>query len=148
MTKITAMDLRPFYRNAIGVDRLFDRIINQIDTGSTTTTNYPPFNTVKTGEHTYELQIAIAGFSQGEVAVNINENELTVTGEKVEAELPEGYVYEHKGISDRRWIRSFTLDNYVEVKSAIAKDGILTIKLERKLPESMKPKTIAITYES
>jgi molecular chaperone IbpA len=146
MTRLTTLDLSPFYRNSIGIDRLFDRITNQIDTAGNTNTNYPPYNILKTGENTYEIQVAVAGFTQGEVEVNVNEGELTITGEKSVAELPEGYKYEHHGISARRFIRSFTLDNYVEVISAESQDGILTVKLERRLPEAMKPKTIAITY--
>ena len=147
MTRLTTLDLSPFYRNSIGVDRLFDRLISQID-NSSNSSNYPPYNILKTGENTYEIQVAVAGFTQGEVTVNLNEGQLVITGEKTETELPEGYKYEHQGISARRFIRAFTLDNYVEVDSAIAKDGILTIKLERRLPEAMKPKTIAISYES
>lgn len=146
MTRLTTLDLSPFYRNSIGIDRLFDRITNQIDTAGNSNTNYPPYNILKTGENTYEIQVAVAGFTQGEVEVNVNEGELTITGEKKETELPEGHKYEHHGISARRFIRSFTLDNYVEVISAESQDGILTIKLERRLPEAMKPKTIAITY--
>ena len=145
MTKITTLDLSPFYRNSIGIDRLFDRITNQIDTANSNT-NYPPYNILKTGENTYEIQVAVAGFTQGEVEVNVNEGQLVITGEKPVTELPEGHTYEHHGISARRFVRSFTLDNYVEVISALSQDGILTIKLERKLPEAMKPKTIAISY--
>jgi molecular chaperone IbpA len=146
MTRLTSLDLSPFYRNSIGIDRLFDRMVNQIDASSNT--NYPPYNILKTGENTYEIQVAVAGFTQGEVTVNLNEGQLVITGEKAEAELPEGYRYEHHGISARRFIRTFTLDNYVEVESATSQDGILTIKLERRLPEAMKPKTIAISYKS
>jgi molecular chaperone IbpA len=146
MTKITTLDLSPFYRNSIGIDRLFDRITNQIDTANSNT-NYPPYNILKTGENTYEIQVAVAGFTQGEVEVNVNEGQLIITGEKPVTELPEGHTYEHHGISARRFVRSFTLDNYVEVISALSQDGILTIKLERRLPEAMKPKTIAITYK-
>jgi molecular chaperone IbpA len=145
MTKITTLDLSPFYRNSIGIDRLFDRITNQIDTANSNT-NYPPYNILKTGENTYEIQVAVAGFTQGEVEVNVNEGQLIITGEKPVTELPEGHTYEHHGISARRFVRSFTLDNYVEVISALSQDGILTIKLERRLPDAMKPKTIAITY--
>ena len=145
MTRLTSLDLGPFYRNSIGIDRLFDRITNQIDTANGNA-NYPPYNILKTGENTYEIQVAVAGFTKGEVEVAVNEGQLTITGEKVEAELPVGHKYEHHGISARRFIRSFTLDNYVEVISADSQDGILTVKLERKLPEAMKPKTIAINY--
>jgi len=144
MTRLTTLDLSPFYRNSIGVDRLFDRLISQIDHGGTT--NYPPYNILKTGENTFEVQVAVAGFSQGEIEVNVKDGDLIITGEKLNAELPEGHEYTHQGISARRFVRSFSLADYVEVESAIARDGILTVKLERRVPEAMKPKTIAITY--
>jgi molecular chaperone IbpA len=145
MTKITAFDLAPFYRNAVGVDRLFDRIVNQID--HATTSNYPPYNIVETGENTYEIQVAVAGFSQGEIEINVKEGELIITGEKNEP-VNELHVYRHHGISSRKFVRTFSLAEYVEVKTAMARDGILTVKLERIVPESAKPKTIAITYEN
>ena len=145
MTKITAFDLSPFYRNAIGVDRLFDRIVNQIDHAAST--NYPPYNIVETGETTYEVQVAVAGFSQGDLEITVKDGELIITGEKSES-LPEGHVVRHHGISARKFIRTFSLGDYVEVRTAIARDGILTVKLERIVPESAKPKTIAITYEN
>ena len=147
MTRLTTLDLSPFYRNSIGVDKLFDRLMGQIDAGGTTQ-NYPPYNIVKTGDNTYEIQVAVAGFTQGEVTVNVNEGNLIITGEKLSTDLPEGHVYEHQGISARRFVRTFTLADYVEVTSALSKDGILTVKLERQVPEAMKPKTIAISYES
>ena len=147
MTRLTTLDLSPFYRNSIGVDKLFDRLMGQIDAGGSTQ-NYPPYNIVKTGDNTYEIQLAVACFTQGEVTVNVNEGNLIIVGEKLSTELPEGHIYEHQGISARRFIRTFTLADYVEVTSAISRDGILTVKLERQVPEAMKPKTIAISYES
>lgn len=147
MTKITTLDLSPFYRNSIGVDKLFDRLMGQIDAGGTTQ-NYPPYNIIKNGENTYLIQVAVAGFTQGEVTVDVKESELIITGEKDTSKATEVWEYTHQGISNRRFIRTFTLDNYVEVVSAESKDGILTVKLERRLPEAMKPKTIAISYES
>ena len=145
MTKITAFDLSPLYRNAIGVDRLFDRIVNQMDHAAAT--NYPPYNIIETGENTYEVQVAVAGFSQGDLEITVKDSEIIITGEKTET-LPEGHVVRHHGISARKFIRTFSLGDYVEVKTAIARDGILTVKLERIVPESAKPKTIAITYEN
>ena len=145
MTRLTTLDLSPFYRNSVGVDKLFDRLMGQIDAGGTTQ-NYPPYNIVKTGENTYEIQVAVAGFTQGEVEVNVKEGNLIITGEKLSADLPEGHTYEHQGISARRFVRTFTLADYVEVTNAISKDGILTVSLERKVPEALQPKTIAITY--
>ena len=146
MTKITTLDLSPFYRNSIGVDKLFDRMMHQIDTAAASTTNYPPYNIVKTGDTTYEIQVAVAGFTQGEVTVNVNEGQLIITGEKLSTDLPEGHVYEHQGISARRFIRTFTLADYVEVTNAVSQDGILAVSLERRVPEALLPKTIAITY--
>lgn len=146
MTKITSFDLTPFYRNTVGIDRLFDRITQQIDHAAGT--NYPPYNIVETGENTYEVQVAVAGFTQGEVEISVKNSELIITGEKADHDLPEGHVYRHQGISARKFIRTFSLGDYVEVQSATSKDGILTVKLERIVPESAKPKTIAINYEN
>ena len=129
------------------MDRLFDRIAGQLDT-ATGNNNYPPYNILKTGENTYEVQVAIAGFKQGEVNVEVKEGNLIISGEKNETELPEGYSYEHHGISARRFIRTFAIADYVEVRSAVSKDGILTVALERIIPEALQPKSIAITYES
>ena len=148
MTKITTLDLDPFYRNAIGVDQLFNRIVNQIDQHSNDATNYPPYNIIKTGEDTFEVQVAIAGFNEGEVNVEVRDNNLIVTGEKTDQELPEGHEYTHKGISARKFLRTFSLADYVEVVTATSKNGILSVALERRVPEAMKPKTIAISYES
>jgi molecular chaperone IbpA len=146
MTKITAFDLSPFYRTSIGVDRLFDRIVSQID--SAANNNYPPFNIVKTGEHTFELQLAVAGFTQGEMDITVTDGTITIVGEKTVTALPEGHEYFHHGISARRFVRSWPLGEYVEVNDAIVKDGILTVRLEQIVPESAKPKSIAITYEN
>ena len=147
MTRLTTLDLSPFYRNSVGIDRLFDRMIHQIDTAAASTTNYPPYNIVKTGENTYEIQVAVAGFTQGEVTVNVNEGQLIITGEKGDTDLPEGHVYEHQGISAYVMGAIERNADYVEVTDAASKDGILTVTLERQIPEAMKPKTIAIAYE-
>ena len=144
-TRLTTLDLNPFYRNSVGIDRLFDRLMHQADTASST--NYPPYNILKTGDNTYKIEVAVAGFTQGEVTVTVNEGNLVITGEKGETELSDGVTYEYQGISARRFIRTFTLADYVEVTDAVCKDGILTVCLERQIPEAMKPKTIAITYK-
>jgi len=146
MTRITAMDLSPFYRSTLGMDRVFDRIVQQIDAASSQT--YPPYNILKTGDNTVEVQLAIAGFTQGEVEVKVQEDTLVITGEKEPEVMPENYEYTYHGISSRRFIRTFPMAEHVEVLGAIIKDGILTIRLERIIPESKKPKSIAITYES
>jgi len=146
MTKITTFDLSPFYRTSIGVDRLFDRIINQIDTAASN--NYPPYNIVKTGENTFELQLDVAGFSEGDLSITVKDGVCTIAGEQQEKTLPEGHEYFYQGISARRFIRSWPLGEYVEVRDASVRDGILTVRLEQVLPESARPKNIAITYNS
>ena len=146
MTKITTFDLSPFYRTSIGVDRLFDRIINQIDTAASN--NYPPYNIVKTGENTFELQLAVAGFREGEITITVKDGTCTIAGEQGERELPDGHEYFYQGISARRFMRSWPLGEYVEVRDAVMRDGILTVRLEQVLPESARPKNIAITYSS
>ena len=144
MTKITSFDLTPFYRNTVGIDRLFDRITSQIDAAATG--NYPPYDILRTGDDQYEIRVAAAGFSQGEIDVEFHEGRLTIRGQHAQVEPDQEVQYLHHGISARTFVRSFTLADYVEVKGAVMKDGILTVQLERIIPESQKPKSIAITY--
>jgi molecular chaperone IbpA len=142
MTRITSYDLTPYYRNTVGLDRLFDRITNQLD--ATTSGNYPPYDIVKTGEDTYEIRIAAAGFRQGEIDVEYHEGQLKIVGTQTEER--EGVEYLHHGISNRHFIRTFSLADYVEVREAVMQDGILTVRFQREIPEAQKPKQIAITY--
>ena len=144
MTKITSFDLTPFYRSTVGIDSLFDRITRNIDMAANAG-NYPPYNIVKTGDETYEIQIAAAGFRQDEIEVEVKDGQLVVQGGQGNQARPE-VEYLHHGISNRSFIRTFQLSDYVEVREAVMKDGILTVKLERLVPETMKPKKIAITY--
>lgn len=144
MTRLTTLDLQPFYRNSVGIDRLFDSMLSRID--STTSTNYPPYNIIKKDEDNYVIEIATAGFAEGEIDVQVNDGQLIVTGEKAESETEVNYL--HQGIGTRKFVRSFQLAEYVEVKSATVENGILIVQLEREVPETMKPKSIAITYKS
>jgi len=145
MTKITSFDLTPFYRNSVGVDRLFDRITQQLDMAASNG-NYPPFDTVKVSENSYEIRVAAAGFRQDEIDIEFQDSVLTVRGEHKD-EVRQEVEYLHHGISNRSWMRQWTLGEYVEVQGAVMQDGILTIKLERIVPEAMKPRKIAITYQ-
>jgi molecular chaperone IbpA len=144
MTRLTTLDLAPLYRNSIGIDNWLTRVLDQID--HTSQTNYPPYNIIKQDENTFEVQVAVAGFGDGEVEINVKDGNLVISGEKQpEAQLV-GTEYLYQGISARRFIRTFSLADYVEVVDATSRDGILTVRLVRKLPEAMKPKTIAINY--
>jgi molecular chaperone IbpA len=145
MTRLTHLDLAPFYRNSIGVDRLFDRITSQIDSAATGG-NYPPYDIVRTSDDSYEIRVAVAGFSQGEIDVTFHDGQLVITGERQREEPL--YEYLHHGISARKFARTFSLADYVEVQSATTKDGILTVYLQRIVPENAKPKKIAITHST
>jgi molecular chaperone IbpA len=144
MTKITSFDLTPFYRNTVGIDSLFDRITRNLDLASNAG-NYPPYNIIKTGEETYEIQVAAAGFRQEEIEVEVMDGQLLIRGTQQDAREGE---YLHHGISNRSFLRTFQLSDYVEVREAIMKDGILTVKLEREIPEVMKPRKIEVAYQS
>lgn len=143
MTKITSFDLTPFYRNTVGMDRLFDRITSQIDAAAGG--NYPPYDIVRVSDDRYEIRIAAAGFRQGEIDIEFHEGKLVIQGNHGTEAQPE-VEYLHHGISNRHWVRHFTLADYVEVKSASMTDGILTVHLERQVPEALKPKKIEISY--
>jgi len=146
MTKITSFDLTPFYRSTVGIDSLFDRITRNIDLAANAG-NYPPYNIIKTGDETYEIQIAAAGFRQDEIEVEVKDDQLVIQGGQGNQARPE-VEYLHHGISNRSFIRTFQLSDYVEVKEAQMKDGILTVRLEREIPEAAKPKKIAISYQA
>lgn len=144
MTRLSTLDLTPFYRNSVGIDRLFDSMLSRID--STSTGNYPPYNIIKKDEDNYIIEVATAGFAEGEIDVQVNDGQLIITGEKPESDVEVNYL--HQGIGTRKFVRSFQLAEYVEVKSATVEKGILVVTLERLVPETMKPKSIAITYKS
>jgi len=145
MTRLTTLDLQPFYKNSIGIDRLFDTLFTLEHTSQAG--NYPPYNILKKDEDNYTIEIAVAGFTEGEIDVTTHDGVLVIKGAKVEEQKIE-VEYLHNGISARRFERTFTLNDYVEVASATVANGILSIDLERHVPDSMKPKTIAIDYKS
>jgi molecular chaperone IbpA len=144
MTNITSLDLTPFYRNSIGIDRLFDRITNQFDAHAST--SYPPYNIIKTAEDSYSIEVAVAGFNEGDIDVTFHDGQLIITGEQRDKAETETTQFLHRGISARKFVRTFQLAEYVEVQNAVVKNGILTVELKHIVPDTMKPKSIAITY--
>jgi molecular chaperone IbpA len=143
MTKtltLRSFDIPQIHKFGIGFDNMFDDLMRL---NSQQTLNYPPYNIIKNTEDSFSIEIAVAGFSEGEIAVDLDNRVLTITGKKDDGVDVE---YLHKGISDRNFIREFTLAEHVEIVDAIQKNGMLTINLERIVPEEMKPKSIAITY--
>ena len=144
MTKtltLRSLDIPSIHKFGIGFDNMFEELMRLNAQGQT---NYPPYNVVKLTEDKFNIEVACAGFAEGEIEINLDNRVLTVTGNKVVQDIVVDYL--HKGISDRGFIREFTIAEHVEVVGAIMKDGILTINLERIIPEEKKPKTIAISY--
>ena len=148
MTKtlhLRSFDIPGFNKFGIGFENLFDDLqrVTQIQSS----TNYPPHNVIKTGDNTVTIEVAVAGFAEGEIDIALDQRLLTITGAK-KTEKDESVEYLHRGISSRDFKQTFPLAEHVEVKGASIKDGILTVYLEREIPESAKPKSIAITYTS
>jgi len=138
MVTTFAMDLfrDPFF---IGFNRELDRLSNIYR--EATHQSYPPYNLVKIDEDTYQLSLAIAGFSKDEVSVSVDNGSLIVKGEKTEESSKEVL---YKGIATRKFTRTFALGEYMEVDRAEMADGILNIFVERNIPEEKKPKAIKI----
>lgn len=131
-------DFSPLYRSAIGFDRLAGLIESAASNGNG---GYPPYNIELLGEHDYRITMAVAGFTQEELEISFQENLLTVKGNK-QAEPNRNYLYQ--GIAERGFERRFQLADYVRVKGADLKNGLLHIELVRELPEAMKPRRIDI----
>ena len=132
-------DLTPLYRTSIGFDRLaqmIDTIDPKIPTG------YPPYNIEKLDENKYGITMAVSGFDESDLTIDVKENILSVTGDVSKDDNKE---YLHKGVANRNFERSFRLADYVEVESANLLNGLLNIILVRELPEAMKPRKIEIS---
>lgn len=133
-------EFAPFYRSAIGFDRLF-QLLDQ-STGFDSESTYPPYNIERTGENAYRITLAVAGFSEGELKIEVKEQTLSIAGEKA-AETGEK-TYLHRGIAARAFERRFQLADHVDVTGAAFENGLLHVELVRNVPESKKPRTIAI----
>ena len=137
---MTNFDLSPFWRSTVGFDRLFN-MLEDDGWRMASEQNYPPYNIERTGEDSYEVTLAVAGFSPEEIAITAEHNVLTVEGRK--ADKTERH-YIHQGISARAFRRQFNLADYVKVSGAAFDNGLLQIKLVREIPEAMKPRRIEI----
>ena len=140
----TNIDLTPFRRATVGFDRLFDMLENGASLVGGE--NYPPFDLEQDGEDHYRITLAVAGFRPDEIDVTAQQNLLIVSGRKSEQENGRSYI--HRGIAARSFERRFVLGDYVQVKGAEMKDGLLTLELAREVPEELKPKKIEIGSSS
>ncbi|MBY5796600.1 Hsp20 family protein [Rhizobium leguminosarum] len=135
----TNLDFSPLIRSSVG----FERMLNALEAASRAETidNWPPYDIVKTGEDEYRIAMAVAGFSQDELAIIQEQNMLVVSGQKANGEDVQ---YLHRGIASRSFQRRFELADHVKVVDAGLVNGLLTIDLKREIPEEMKPRQIEI----
>ncbi|MEM8744247.1 MAG: Hsp20 family protein [Pseudomonadota bacterium] len=134
-------DLTPLYRSTVGFDRLasvFDSLAS-VDGDAPT---YPPYNIERRGENEYRISMAVAGFGEEDLNIEVKENSVTVRGERSEKSDETDYL--HRGIATRTFERRFQLADHVEVKGANLENGLLHIDLVRELPEAMKPRNVEI----
>ena len=135
--------LRPL---SVGFDDVFNHFEHMLDTDFTSVPNYPPYNIIKTGKYTYDIQVALAGYGKKDIDVSFENSVLTVKSVKdkdtKEVEDNDGVL--HKGIAKRMFTKSFTIAEDVEIKGAELKDGLLNVSMEKVIPEHKKARTIEI----
>ncbi len=135
-------DLAPLYRNTVGFDRLFSMLDQMV--GVDAAPSYPPYNIERTGENAYRISIAVAGFTDRDLTVEVKENTLSVRGERKPSEERRVDVL-HQGIAARSFDRRFQLADGVQVVGAALENGLLHLDLVREIPEAKKPKLIPIS---
>jgi molecular chaperone IbpA len=137
--------LRPL---SIGYDDVFDHFESMFNHqyDSINVPNYPPYNIVKTGKYTYDIQVALAGYGKKDVDVSFENSVLTIKSvkDKDEKEVEDNDGVLHKGIAKRMFTKSFTIAEDVEIKGAELKDGLLNVSMEKVIPEHKKARTIKI----
>jgi len=146
MTKtltLRSLDIPSIHKFGIGFDNFLDEILKINSQQSQT--NYPPYNVIKHSDDSFSIELAVAGFTDGEIDIKLHNRTMTIKGSKTVVE-DSGDEYLHRGISYRNFERVFPLAEHIEVIDAAVKNGILTISLERHMPEALKPKTIDIKY--
>jgi len=138
MTRYDLMDFDPFRNYTIGFDRIFDSLL---EVSKINTTNFPPYNIRKLGDGKYEIELALAGFTKDDIKVELKEGTLSVSAKRDDKDSDN---LVHQGIASRSVLRKFSLSEYMEIKDADFKDGILKIKCFENIPEEKKPKVIKI----
>lgn len=144
---MTTIDLTPLYRNTVGFDRLANLLDNAFRTEQTNT-SYPPYDIEVLDEHCYAISLAIAGFTQDELDIQVERGILTVRGRKKQDEEKDQRKFLYQGIATRAFERKFNLADHVEITGAKLENGLLRIQLKQELPEAMKPRRIEINADS
>ncbi|MGR3821216.1 MAG: Hsp20 family protein [Salipiger marinus] len=134
-------DLAPLYRATVGFDQIAD-LMDRVLASDVAQPSYPPYNIEKTADDAYRISIAVAGFAEADLSVEVKDHALVVSARKSEAD--EGRSFLHRGIATRAFERRFTLADHVRVTGASHENGMLHIDLKREIPEALKPRRIAI----
>ncbi len=142
-----AFDLTPLYRSTIGFDRL-GTLLDQFGTFDSDAPSYPPYNIERVGENEYRISMAVAGFGEGDLDIELKENTLTIRGEKKTETQDRDSTFLHRGIASRSFERRFQLADHVAVTGATLENGLLHVDLKRELPEAMKPRSIPIATKT
>ncbi|EEX08850.1 heat shock protein, Hsp20 family [Ruegeria lacuscaerulensis ITI-1157] len=137
-----SFDFAPLHRATIGFDQIAD-IMDRVLTSEVSQPSYPPYNIEKTDADTYRISLAVAGFGEDDLSVEVKENALVVAGKKAADDKERTYL--HRGIATRAFERRFALADHVRVTGASLENGMLHIDLKREVPEALKPRRIAIT---
>jgi molecular chaperone IbpA len=141
---MNTIDLTPLYRNSVGFDRLAALLDNAMR-GDSVSAGYPPYNIEVLRDDHYAITIAVAGFSEEELDIQVEKGVLVIKGKKSE-DGERNFLYQ--GIANRAFERKFNLADYVEVRGAQLNNGLLTVSLVKEIPEAMKPRKIAINQDS
>lgn len=142
---MTSFDFSPLFRATVG----FDRLMNLVEASTQWAENgngYPPYNIEKTGDDTYRVTLAVAGFEEDELSLEVRETVLLVEGRRKDQDAETAYLY--RGIAGRSFKRQFQLAEHVNVIGAQLRNGLLTVELKRQIPEAMKPRRIEITTDA
>ena len=137
-------DFSPLYRATVGFDQIAD-MVDRVTTSEVQTSSYPPYNIEKIDKDTYLISVAVAGFSEDDLSVEVKENSLIISAGKSDEEKKN---YLHRGIASRSFKQQFQLADHVQVTGANHSDGMLHIELKREVPEALKPRQIPISRGS
>ena len=136
-------DLAPLYRNTVGFDRMA-ALLDRAMSAESGTQTYPPYNIEKTGDDSYRITVAAAGFSDADLNVESREGQLVITGKKAPRSDEDAARILHRGIAERGFERRFHLADHVTISGAHLENGLLHVDLVREVPEALKPRTIRI----
>ncbi|MGA1741844.1 MAG: Hsp20 family protein [Pseudohongiellaceae bacterium] len=141
---MTTFDFSPLYRSTIGFDHLAN-LLDNVTAAERSQSSYPPYNIELLETDKYRISMAVAGFEEDEINVEVEDNVLSIAASKKNSDVERNYL--HQGIAERDFKRQFRLEDHVQVVSATMNNGLLHIELVREIPETMKPRRIAINEQ-